>query len=97
MTVGKKFRFALTYVAAALIISLCGGAAAWLGAAVVKEPLLTVDYRGMELSLSLAGEEWLLDMTIPERIAQTAQRLWFFFPPKLRLMAQGITWIFQQI
>lgn len=86
-----KAHTVVTYLLSALLVSIFSGVMVYLAVAVVKEPLLTVDYRGRELFLHLAGEQWLIDLTIPERIAQFLQNLWFFLPTKIRLLLQMVT------
>ena len=41
----------VTYLLSALLVSIFSGVMAYLAVAVVREPLLTVDYRGGELLL----------------------------------------------
>ena len=81
----------VTYLLSTVLVSLFSGVMAYLAVAVVREPLLTMDYRGEELFLHLAGEQWTIDLTIPERAAQLLQSLWFFLPAKIRLLLQMVT------
>ena len=86
-----KAHTVVTYLLSAVLISIFSGVMAYLAVAVVREPLLTMDYRGEELFLHLAGEQWTIDLTIPERVAQLLQSLWFFLPAKIRLLLQTVT------
>lgn len=92
-----KLHRIITFVLSALIVSLCAGGAVYLALKTGQEPPLRAEYRGDILLLDLAGEQWLLDLSFPERAAQALQYGWIFLPPHLRLMLQGIAVLFQSI
>ncbi len=92
-----KFHQIMTFALSALIISFCVGGAVYLVVKTGQEPPLVAEYRGDVLFLNFVGEEYLLDLSLPERMAQTLQYGWFFLPPGFRLMMQGGTVLFQSI
>ncbi len=92
-----KLHGIVTFVLSALIVSICTGGAVYLAVKTGQEPPFTAEYQGSILLLDLVGEEWILDLTLPERAAQALQYGWFLLPSYLRLMLQGITFLFQNI